>query len=69
MAGDVIPIRDSGARSLESLHHSWNVERRRQLQNHVDVIAHDADLDNADAVPMCLIQQEFSQECGYRFVD
>jgi len=37
-----VPIRESRARTLQSLDKPRDVRDRRKLQNHVDVIRHDA---------------------------
>jgi hypothetical protein len=57
-----ISVRDPGARSFQALHQPRYVELGRQLQDHVDVVADDAQRVRAGTVSRALLRDELSQE-------
>jgi hypothetical protein len=57
-----VTVRDPRASPLQSLHQPWNVEDRRKLKNHVDVIGYDPNGEGGRAVALRLLWQEPIEE-------
>ena len=64
-----VAIGESRAGALETLDQSWNIVRRGELEEEVDVIGNDANFDDAGAVALCLGKQERLEEGCDRLVD
>src|SRR6266545_6392768 len=69
VARETIPVRKSRTGALKSLNQPGYVEGGWQLEQHVHMIAHDANLNCSGTVPPRLLQQEARKELGYPFVD
>jgi hypothetical protein len=57
-----IAIGDAGARTLETLNKPGEVEYRRELHDHVDVVTHDAHRQRLGTMTTCFLPQESVQE-------
>ncbi len=60
-----VAVSDARAGTLQPLDESWDVCVRRQLENQVDVVAHDPDIDHPRSVaPRDLRQHAAQKRCG-----
>ena len=56
-------------RDLRQLDQSWDVVGRRQLEQQMHVIGHNADFDDAGAMSLRLAEEKRQQKLGDRLVD